>query len=93
MTTTAGELAHVVTRSGVEYVVTGATYLGDRASCVNGPLWEVHARRMHDDAGAYWHESTAPVIGLRTCDPSAPCPTMRAGLGCYLHEIRAAAGN
>lgn len=81
--------AHVVTRSGSEYRVTGAEYLGDRASCTNGPLWEVHAERMHDGRPVYWYEATAPVVALRFCDPSSPCATVRAGLGCYGHELRA----
>ena len=38
-----------------EYRVTGAAYLGDRASCVKGPLWEVRGERMYDGDGAYMH--------------------------------------
>lgn len=92
--TTPDMFSHVVTRGGVEYRVTGATYLGAHSSATNGPLWVVHAERWDDDvdparAGAYWHESTAPVIGLRPCDTSDPCPSARAGRGCYLHEVRA----
>lgn len=83
--------AHIVERCGTEYVVTGAEYLGDRASITNGPLWEVHAVRAHDGRPCYWHESTAPVVALVTCDPSAPCAPMRAGVGCYGHELRATA--